>query len=266
MTAASGGWRPPPATLDLPPEEVHVWRVSLDVPEGCLADLRGCLAADELARADRFHFEQHRRRFVAARGSLRTVLARYLACDPAELRFRYGAHGKPALADAGALDVRFNLSHSGDGTVLAVTRGRDLGIDLERLRSFDNFEDLAGRFFAPREVAALAEVPAGERVRAFFACWTRKEAFIKASGEGLARPLDGFVVSLRAGEPARLLDVEDDPEEASRWSFRELLPWAGYVACVAVREHGLRLRCWDGAAGGAADGPDGGAPHGEAPR
>ncbi len=244
MTSAEDAWGPPPKFLDLAPEEVHAWRLSLDVAEERLAGLLQTLTPDERARAGRFHFERHRSRFLAARGFLRAVLARYLSRDPASLEFCYGPHGKPALAEGG--DLGFNLSHSGDGAVLAVARGRDLGIDLEQVRPHPNFEQLARRFFAPREVAALMDVPSADRERAFFACWTRKEAFIKASGEGLARPLDSFVVELRPGEPARLLDVAGDLEEASRWSLRELVPWPGYVGCVAVREQGWRLRCYEG--------------------
>jgi len=230
--------------LTLAQGEVHVWRFGLEPPDDCVQRLWTTLAVEERDRAARFHFERHRRRFVAGRGFLRAVLGRYLHQQPQRLRFRYGMHGKPAVEAAG--DVHFNLSHSGDAALLGVTRGREIGVDLERVRPRDHLEELAQRFFAPGEVTALATVGAAEKELAFFSCWTRKEAFLKAGGEGLARPLDQFTVSLRPDEPAHLLAVEGDPEEASRWSLRTLTPWPGFVACLALRDHDWNLRCWDG--------------------
>jgi 4'-phosphopantetheinyl transferase len=223
-----------------------VWRLALDLPADAVGRLWPTLAADECDRADRFHFAVHRQRYVAGRGFLRVVLAHYLGQDPAALRFCYGPHGKPALAEARG-DLQFNLSHSGGGGLLGVTRGQEIGVDLEQVRPRGNLEELAQRFFAAGEVAALAAVDASERELAFYQCWTRKEAFIKAGGEGLARPLDQFTVSLGPGEPARLLAVAGDPEEASRWALHGLKPWPGFVACAALRGHGWAVRCWDGA-------------------
>jgi 4'-phosphopantetheinyl transferase len=237
-------WETPPAALSLEHDEVHVWRLALDAPHTCLARLWLTLAGDERARAERYFFEQHRQRFIAGRGFMRAILARYLHQQPDSLRFCYGPNGKPSLAADGVLP--FNLSHSEDGGLLAVSRSRELGVDLEQVRPRPNLEELAQRFFAPAEVAALAEVAAAEKDLAFYNCWTRKEAFIKASGEGLARPLDQFTVSLRPGEPARLLAVHGDPQEASRWEIRSLTPWPDFVACVALRARGWALRCWDG--------------------
>jgi 4'-phosphopantetheinyl transferase len=239
-------WDAPPPTLSLGHDEVHVWRLTLDLPDDSLGRLWVTLAEDERGRASRFHFERHRKRFVAGRGQVRAVLACYLDREPAGLRFSYGLHGKPALAGAGG-DLQFNQSHSAGAALLAVTRGREVGVDLEQVRPREHFEALARRFFAPAEVAALAAVPAAQRELAFYQCWTRKEAFLKAGGEGLARPLDQFTVSLGPGEAARLLAVRGDPEEAPRWALRPLTPWPGFVACVALRGHGWGLRCWDGA-------------------
>jgi 4'-phosphopantetheinyl transferase len=227
------GWVTPPAVPALAGDEVHVWRFTLNLPDERRARLLETMSADEQGRSRRFHFERHRRRFIAGRGLTRLLLARYLGREPARLRFCYGTHGKPALAEGD--ELRFNVSHSGDAALLAVTRGRDLGIDLEEVRARDNLEELARRFFASDEVAALATVVAGEKEQAFFNCWTRKEAFVKALGEGLSRPLDQFTVSLRPGEPARLLAVAGDSNEAARWTFRALDPWPGFAGCLAVR-------------------------------
>jgi 4'-phosphopantetheinyl transferase len=237
-------WRTPPAKIELGARELHVWRFALDGPEECRQSLWRTLTEDEQHRAQRFYFERHRRRFVMARGILRFLLGRYLRQAPERIQFGYGKYGKPVLEAGG--DLHFNLSHSGDAALLGLTRGRELGIDLEQVRPRDHLEELTQRFFAPAEVAALAAVAPPDRELAFFQCWTRKEAFLKAGGDGLARPLDSFCVTLRPGEPVRLLAVEGDAEEAARWDLRTLTPWPGFVGCVAVRDHGWALRCWDG--------------------
>jgi 4'-phosphopantetheinyl transferase len=237
-------WPAPPSELTLAPDAVHVWRLPLAQPDHCLERLRQTLTPDERGRAERFYFERHRQRFLAGRGLLRAILARYLHQPPETLRFAYGLHGKPTVEAGG--DLHFNLSHSGDAGLLGITHGREIGVDLEQVRPRGNLEELAQRFFAPAEVAALAAVAPAEKTLAFFHGWTRKEAFLKAGGEGLSRLLDQFTVSLRPGEPARLLAVAGDREEASRWELRALTPWPDFVACVALREHDWRLCCWDG--------------------
>jgi 4'-phosphopantetheinyl transferase len=239
---AGSEWQPPPARLDLTPPEIHVWRFALEAPDERRSYLWEILTEEERARARRFYFERHRRRFTIARGILRTVLGRYLDEPPGRIQFAYGIHGKPVLEGGG--NLHFNLTHSGDAGLLALTRDQEIGVDLEQVRPRDHLEELARRFFTPPEVAALAALEPAERELAFFQCWTRKEAFIKAGGEGLARPLDSFCVSL--GEPARLLSVDGDPAEAARWSLRSLTPWPGFVACITIRARELDLRCFDG--------------------
>jgi 4'-phosphopantetheinyl transferase len=242
---SASDWKPAPVAPVLGSEEVHVWRLTLRQPQECLERLNRTLAPDERDRAERFYFDRHRERFVAARGLLRVILGLYLCRQPESVHFRYGTYGKPALAVCDPL--HFNLSHSGDAALLGVTRVRELGVDLEQVRPRPYLEDIARRFFAPAEVAALAALASEDRELAFFNCWTRKEAFIKAGGEGLSRPLDQFTVSLRPGEPARLLEVAGDPDEASRWTLHSLAPWPGFVACLAVRGHEGALCRWDAA-------------------
>jgi 4'-phosphopantetheinyl transferase len=240
-------WEPPPPALSLSPHEVHVWRLTLEPPEPWFQRLGQTLTPEEQARARRFVQAIHGRHFTAARGWLRFVLSLYLHRLPASLRFDYGPHGKPFFPAAeNAGDLQFNLSHSHGAALIGITRGRDIGIDVEQVRPMENLEDIARRFFSPSEVAALAMVSAAEKEEAFFRCWTRKEAFIKAGGEGLTRPLDEFSVSLRAGEPACLLEIGGSPEEAARWTLREVRPWPGFIGCVAVPAQGWELRCWDG--------------------
>ena len=167
--------------------------------------------------------------------------------DPQYLRFTYGPRGKPALAtDMGAVSLRFNVSHSHGLALYAMTRGRELGVDVERIRPEIVQEQVAERFFSPREVTTLRALPVPLQATAFFACWTRKEAYIKATGEGLALPLDQFDVSLAPGEPAALLRTAWDPQEAPRWTMQDLDPAPGYRAAVAVAGHDWRLTCWDG--------------------
>jgi 4'-phosphopantetheinyl transferase len=239
-------WDWPPRELALGDDEVHVWRAWLDQPASRLPTLLDTLTLDERARAARFHFQRDRARFIVARGVLRVVLGRYLEIAPNRLRFCYSPYGKPALAEEfGGDELRFNLSHSDGLALYALTRGRELGIDLERIRSDLADEQIAERFFSPREVATLRTLPPDLRVEAFFNCWTRKEAYIKAIGEGLSHPLDQFDVSLIPGGPALLLCTRPDPQEASRWSLQELPLGAGYVAALAVEGHGWRSKCWD---------------------
>jgi 4'-phosphopantetheinyl transferase len=233
--------QPPTLTID----EVHVWRIALEVGEAMLALLRDILADDERQRAERFHFEKDRRHFTAGRGALRILLAGYLGRRPEEVRFAYSNYGKPRLADSDNRGhLRFNLTHSHGLALLAVTRGRDIGVDVERLRDMEHDgEPLAGRFFSPREAAVLRSLPPAMRREAFFHCWTRKEAYIKANGKGLSLPLDQFDVSLHPAEPAALLATQHDPPEARRWSLRSLLPSEGYVGALAVEGHSWQLWC-----------------------
>ena len=183
---------------------MHVWRAALDVPESQVRSLWDTLTADERQRAEHYVFEKDRTHFVVARGLLRVLLGRYLRQDPPHLRFTYGPHGKPALAtDTGGGALRFNVSHSHGLALYAITRGREVGVDVERIRPEVAQEKIAERFFSPREVTLLRALPAPLQATAFFACWTRKEAYIKATGEGLTLPLDQFDVSLLPGEPPR---------------------------------------------------------------
>jgi 4'-phosphopantetheinyl transferase len=234
-------WHPPPPGLALGDSEVHVWRASLERGAAALARLAGTLNPDERARADRFHFEQDRKHFLAGRGLLRTILAGYLGREPASLGFRYGPHGKPALA--GPELLCFNLTHSRGLALLAVTWGRQVGVDVERVDRTVRHEEIAERFFSAREREALRSLPAELRAEAFFAGWTRKEAYLKAHGGGLSVPLDSFDVSLGPGEPALLLAIRDAPGEAGRWSLAALDPEPGYAAAVAVESHTWRLWC-----------------------
>jgi 4'-phosphopantetheinyl transferase len=219
------------------------------VPESQVRSLWYTLRADERQRAERYVFKKDRMHFVVARGLLRVLLGHYLRQEPQHLRFIYGPHGKPALAtDPGGVDLRFNVSHSHSLALYAITRSREVGVDVERIRPKVVQEPIAERFFSPREVTVLRALPTPLQATAFFACWTRKEAYMKATGDGLTLPLDQFDVSLAPGEPAALLHTTWDPQEAARWALQDLAPAPGYRAAVAVAGHDWRLTCWDGPA------------------
>ena len=243
-------WEEPPGDLIIPSDEVHVWRASLARPADCIQQLAQMLSADERLRAGRFHFQRDRLHFIIGRGMLRTILGQYLGVDPARLRFEYSSHGKPSLEPKGfetpvGLVPCFSISHAHGLALCAVTCNREVGVDLELIRPISEVEQLVESFFSSREKAIFQMLPASRRQEAFFNCWTRKEAYLKASGDGLARPLDE-VEALRAqGESAWLLRIAGDFQEASRWSIRDLLPASGYTAALVVEGHAWQLKCWD---------------------
>ena len=224
----------------LPGDEIHVWRASLEHHDSAQRALASLLDADERARAARFHRDLDRRRFAAARGVLRLLLGRYLGVPPRDVALVYGEQGKPSLAPRGGEPhpLRFNLSHCGDVALLAFVAEREIGVDVERPRAGLDPEAIAERFFSPREVAELRATPAGQRARAFALGWTRKEAYLKGLGSGLARPLADFTVSLAPSDPVPLVD-----EKTEGWVIRALEPGDGYAGAVAVeRGSGLRVR------------------------
>jgi 4'-phosphopantetheinyl transferase len=214
---------------------IHVWSVRLDPPAAEVERLGRHLSADEWQRANRFRFEQHRRQYVVGRGALRTLLAGYLGTDPERIRFSYGPRGKPFLAPLeDAASLRFNLSNSHELAVAGFVLGEEIGVDVEHLRPMPDCEKISERFFSASEREVLRGVSAPRKEETFFNCWTRKEAYLKAVGEGLAAALDSFDVTLAPGEPPRMLSLEGDAERAARWSLYHLRPADDYVAAVAI--------------------------------
>ena len=239
-------WTPGPEHPRLGEGEVHVWRASLLASAGELARLHAILSDEEKVRAARFRYEIHRGRFIAGRGIQRLLLARYLDADPAALRYRQAAHGKPLLDGAEAESgIRFNVTNAEDGLLVALARGRELGVDLEPLHRAVDRDAVARRFFSAPENAVYDTIPDEQRDAAFFTCWTRKEAYIKAVGDGLTMPLDCFDVTLRPGEPARLLATRGDPAQVERWTMRELDAGPGWTAALVVEGAGCELRLYD---------------------
>jgi 4'-phosphopantetheinyl transferase len=239
-------WLPAPGELALGTEDVHVWRVPLGPPPEVVAAMARLLSEDERERAARFHFDRHRTAFTVARGALRTLAGRYLDCAPELLVFGYRDRGKPYLVGPHSRphgDLRFNLSHSGDIALIGFARGRELGVDVEQRRALPDLIALARTSFSANELAALCRLPAAEHQQAFFACWSRKEAFIKATGEGIAQ-LAAFDVNVAPGEPAQLLRVPDEPPGGPRWSIHDLPAIPGCAAALVV-DGAAAIACWD---------------------
>ena len=219
--------------------EVHVWRLSLDVPADCLRLLRDSIDENEAARADRFHREADRTRFIVARAQLRATLAGYLNLRPEQLEFGHNRWGKPYLSpEVHGSDLEFNSSRSGGIGLCAVSQGRAVGVDVERVRQFTDYAEVAERFFSPREVEALNATPETMRLRVFYSFWTRKEAYIKALGRGLSVPLDQFDVS--GGST-----IEGDFLESTTWSLQDLDLGESYVGAIVVEGDAPAVRFSD---------------------
>jgi 4'-phosphopantetheinyl transferase len=214
-------------------ESVVTVATSLDVGPQAVDGAEAVLSDAERRRARRFTYPAGRRRFIVARARLRQLLGARLGVPPESVEFLYGAHGKPALARRFAdSDLRFNVSHCDDVAVYALSTGREVGIDVEAIRVIPGGDDIPARFFSPRENAAYRALDARDRPLAFLNCWTRKEAFLKALGDGLYHPLDRFDVSLAPGEPAKILRVENTPGDQCGWRMEGFSPAPGFVAAV----------------------------------
>jgi 4'-phosphopantetheinyl transferase len=246
LEADNGAWNPPPAGPELRRDEVHVWRASLDQPVLRVQQLAQTLSPDERRRAEGFCFERDKRRFIVRRGLLKMILSCYLDVEPSRLQLRYDLCGKPSVAaPSGGRVLCFSASHSHRLALYGAVWDREIGVDVERVHPVPEAEQIAARFFSAWENAVLRELPRSQKLQGFFNCWTRKEAFLKATGYGLSRPLDEFSVSLAPGEPARLMSVHGRPEGGLRWSLLELIPAVGYVAALCVEGRGWRLACWN---------------------
>jgi 4'-phosphopantetheinyl transferase len=238
-------WSSPGTTSDLAGDEVHVWRVFLSEDLTATRCFESTLAEDEKARAARFIFERDRHRYISARGILRDLLGKYMQCAPQKIDFEYGPHGKPAVASPNSRSgISFNLSHSHELAVVAIARNREVGIDVELIRPEFAGEDIAKRYFSVTEVADLNALPAQRKAEGFFLCWTRKEAYIKARGDGLHMPLDSFSVSLSPDNPAELSSVDE-----SRWKMESFVSSGAqgsrYVATVVAEGKDWKPRYFD---------------------
>jgi 4'-phosphopantetheinyl transferase len=233
-TLAEGNWTEGPTHPVLGPDDVHVWSIPLDPPRDGLSSLARGLSQEERERADRFIAAVDRARFIAGHARLRAILARYLDIVPSAIRFQTSSFGKPRLLTNGSGEgIHFNFSHSDRLALCAVSRAREIGVDVERIEPSGSLAEIAARYFSPREGAALASLPSDEQRDAFYACWSRKEAYVKARGRGLSIPLDSFDVSLAPGDQDALL--ADRAEQGDLcWRIFDLSPSAGFAGALAV--------------------------------
>lgn len=218
----------------LPDRVIHVWSFGLDLAPGDALRVEGWLSSDERARAAAFHFARDRAHFIAARGRVRELLAKYIGGDPAALRFATGSHGKPRLAGAQETsDLRFNVSHSHGRALLAVTRGVEVGVDLEQIRPDLDADGIVAGHFSLAERTAWQALPEAARRPSFFHGWVRKEAYVKARGEGLSREPSRYSVELEPDASGRLLADELEPDAPQGWRIEKLSGSSGYAAAVA---------------------------------
>jgi 4'-phosphopantetheinyl transferase len=238
-------WETPTEKPKLARNQVHVWRICLNDATPLLKPLISILSADEKNRAEKYRFIGDRNNFIAGRGVLRIILGSYLDIKPGKLRFSYGPYEKPLLVtQRGEHSLQFNISRSHGLGLCAVTQGRKLGVDLEKIcPSFIN-QQIPEHFFSHKEAAKLRALPVSFQEKAFFNCWTRKEAFLKAKGSGLSSKLDQFEVSLAPEEPVALLDIYDDPKERDHWSLIDIDPGPGFAAALAIEGLDLDFKCF----------------------
>lgn len=236
----------PPGHVPSLPElgEVHVWAVSLDTPPACVSELEKLLAPDEQARAQGYKFPRLRERFIVARGQLRRLLGQYLRCDPARIEFDYSPRGKPSLKGSQAELCCFNVAHSEELALIAFSGTMPVGVDVELIRGMPDAVGIAERFFSSRELAALRSVGSAAQDTAFFRLWTRKEAWLKATGDGIAESLANIEVTFLAEATPRVLAIAGDPLAADAWTLCHLQPAAGFIGALATRCRAVQLQCW----------------------
>jgi 4'-phosphopantetheinyl transferase len=224
-------WTPCFGTPELHEHEAHIWSASLNVSDAQLKQMRAVLSRDEILRSERSPLIEERHRFTVSRGVLRHVLAPYVGVDARDIQFAYGHAGKPYLIDNTG-NIHFNMSHSGDLALVAVTRSREIGVDVEKLCDMPEMDDIVVRFFSDSAKAEFQSAPIAERVQVFFRCWTEREAISKCTGDGIA---------------------DDKPLPVEGISVIPLLPAIGYVGSLAINGPALKLRTWNFAAPASAD-------------
>ncbi|MEO8416229.1 MAG: 4'-phosphopantetheinyl transferase superfamily protein [Ginsengibacter sp.] len=230
-------WRPAIPGELIYPNQVHVWRTYLDLTKLQRERLLGILSTDEVERAGRFHFERHKERFIAARGILRLILGSYLGKNPHKLRFGYTNKGKPVLAINADYDaLSFNLSHSDTYALYAVTKHRNIGIDIEHIRDDVAIGQIAQKFFSQGEIRSLEQIHKNKLHQLFFQYWTRKEALLKAIGEGISSPMELVDVSQISGAIILPGTLPGDEKGTRRWYVQDLFPGHNYAAAIAVEE------------------------------
>ena len=229
-------WNNPVDQPQLDEAQVHLWRASLDLPLILIEQLASILTEDEIAKADKFHFPHHRRKFIAARGILRQLLGQYLQISPKNIKFQYGDRGKPYLTRAtSGNSLEFNISHSQDYALYGFTHSHAIGVDIEHLRTMEDAAKIAQRFFSPQEFELVNCLSGEQQQRVFFKLWTAKEAYLKAVGIGLAGSLASIDISFDQAEIPCLKSIQGNAAETAPWSMYPCMPALGYVGAIAIK-------------------------------
>lgn len=236
-------WLNPPDNLILSEGEAHIWRADLELNACFKSSFLKLLSPDEKNRAQKFRFDNDSQNFIAARGILRSLVGKYLEINPAEISFQYNEFGKPGIANNTPL--HFNISHSQNMALFAFTNNFDVGVDVEFVNPNIEVKDIAKNFFSKNEIIKLLSLPEEQQALGFFNCWTRKEAFIKAVGEGLSFPLDQFEVSLEPDKPAKLLATHWDPKAVSKWSMYSITPGKKFVGSLVIEGLVEKVKFWN---------------------
>lgn len=230
-------WHNPPKKITLLKQEIHVWRANLDLPTDLIKKLASCLSAEEKKRAEGFRFEQHRDRFIAGRGILRHILANYLQIKSNKILFEYSDRGKPRLASSLNQDsLQFNVSHSQDLALYGFNYQRIIGVDLEYIKENIDYQQLAKRFFSPQELQLINSYPVAEQKTIFFQLWTAKEAYLKATGDGLAGSLDSIKFSIDNNYKLNLVDIKQAHQPVSNWLIKNFIPQDNFISTIAVEK------------------------------
>jgi 4'-phosphopantetheinyl transferase len=241
-------WQEPLADVAIYSRQVHVWRVWLDTQDDLVGELNLELSADEKEKATQFRRVSDKTRYIIAHARMREILNKYLDIPPEDIAFAYNRYGKPELEPTiNPMGLNFNLSHSGAVALLAVTVGFKVGVDVEQVKRNAATEEIAHRFFSPGEIEMLISQPENLRTEAFFRCWTRKEAYIKARGEGMSIPLNEFEVNFLPESQPKKFAVDGDEEGLTHWSLFHLEPMNDYVGALAVGGHPVEMKtysCW----------------------
>jgi 4'-phosphopantetheinyl transferase len=231
--------------LQLSEDEIHVWVSCLDVDPTSRMALAASLSKEERIRAKKFRFRRHQNRFIARRGLLRAIVSQYLHIESDELVFEYNRYGKPEVAHQfNRSGIHFNLSHSDDMALFAVTFVGPVGIDIERIRPIKYKEEFLNRFSSPRERELFQNLDSRKKQRAFFYLWTRKEAFLKAIGVGITQLLSQVEVSFQSKEPVRFITISGDKKKILRWSIHNLFATKDFIAALAIKAKKVRIRYW----------------------
>lgn len=239
-------WNHPPADLRPSPDHVDVWRISTALGDRDAAKFHAVLSPEQRTRAERMRVVEKRRQYIVTQGLARILLGKALGADPTALEFDRGPKGKPylggAFADSG---MQFNMTHTSHMALVALGLNREIGVDIERIRENLQWEKLARRYFSPLEYRGFSSLPNAVRLRAFFTCWTRKEAVLKAIGTGLGGGLGSFDVSVDPDAPPALLNSRWKGRFHRDWTVTQLAPGAGYVATLVTERDGFEVRCWE---------------------